>query len=237
VYKKYIKRNGKTYGPYYYRTHRVNGKVVTKYVGPEGRKRIRRKQRALISDKAMKYILFTLAVLALFLIIVNQIFITGQAISNLTPIYSSGEILYGEINFTLNAGELVPMSSVVVATLGNISMERTLSELVGGSLESISDNFYISGSDIEGFGEGYGIIGEKEIPIDVEFEVRVYEDSGEGEEDETEEIVEEEESEGNETLVEEEIEDEGNETLGESEDEEIVEEDEDESENEVGGGG
>jgi len=33
VYKRYIKRGGKTYGPYWYESHRVNGKVVAKYVG------------------------------------------------------------------------------------------------------------------------------------------------------------------------------------------------------------
>ena len=34
VYKKYIKRGGKIYGPYNYHSKRVNGKVVTSYVGP-----------------------------------------------------------------------------------------------------------------------------------------------------------------------------------------------------------
>ncbi len=33
VYKKYIKRNGKTYGPYIYQSRRVNGKVVSEYHG------------------------------------------------------------------------------------------------------------------------------------------------------------------------------------------------------------
>lgn len=33
VYKKYIKKNGKTYGPYIYQSRRVNGKVVSNYHG------------------------------------------------------------------------------------------------------------------------------------------------------------------------------------------------------------
>ena len=33
VYKKYTYKNGKRFGPYYYETKRVNGKVVTKYLG------------------------------------------------------------------------------------------------------------------------------------------------------------------------------------------------------------
>ena len=32
VYKKYIKRGGKLYGPYYYESERVDGRVITKYV-------------------------------------------------------------------------------------------------------------------------------------------------------------------------------------------------------------
>jgi len=33
AYKKYIKRNGKLYGPYEYESKRIDGKVVTEYHG------------------------------------------------------------------------------------------------------------------------------------------------------------------------------------------------------------
>ena len=33
AYKKYIKRNGKLYGPYLYHSRRVNGKVISEYQG------------------------------------------------------------------------------------------------------------------------------------------------------------------------------------------------------------
>ena len=33
VYKKYIKRGGKIYGPYQYHSHKINGKVITEYIG------------------------------------------------------------------------------------------------------------------------------------------------------------------------------------------------------------
>jgi len=35
AYKKYIKRGGKTYGPYVYHSKRVDGKVVSEYIGPQ----------------------------------------------------------------------------------------------------------------------------------------------------------------------------------------------------------
>lgn len=35
VYKKYIKRNGKKFGPYYYENYREDGKVKTRFIsGP-----------------------------------------------------------------------------------------------------------------------------------------------------------------------------------------------------------
>lgn len=39
VFKRYIKRGGKRYGPYYYKSKRVNGKIKSIYVGPQNKKR------------------------------------------------------------------------------------------------------------------------------------------------------------------------------------------------------
>ena len=46
VYKKYIKRDGKIYGPYKYHSRKVNGKVITDYLGKDGGKT--RKNKTLI---------------------------------------------------------------------------------------------------------------------------------------------------------------------------------------------
>jgi len=44
VYKKYIKKNGKTFGPYYYESYRKNGKVKTRFIsGPEKKDKVVRK--------------------------------------------------------------------------------------------------------------------------------------------------------------------------------------------------
>ena len=37
VHKKYTYKNGKRFGPYYYENKRVNGKIVTRYIGPAPR--------------------------------------------------------------------------------------------------------------------------------------------------------------------------------------------------------
>lgn len=45
VYKKYIKRNGKTFGPYYYESYRENGRVKTRFVsGPRKRDKLKSKK-------------------------------------------------------------------------------------------------------------------------------------------------------------------------------------------------
>ena len=33
AYKRYIKKNGKLYGPYTYHSHKENGKVISEYLG------------------------------------------------------------------------------------------------------------------------------------------------------------------------------------------------------------
>ena len=61
VYKKYIKRNGKTFGPYYYESYRENGKVKTRFIsGP--------KEEDKKSSK--KWIIY----LAILLIIIGSVF-------------------------------------------------------------------------------------------------------------------------------------------------------------------
>ena len=46
VYKKYITRNGKKYGPYYYESYRENGKVKTRFVsGPKIRDKFKNNKK------------------------------------------------------------------------------------------------------------------------------------------------------------------------------------------------
>lgn len=49
AYKRYITRNGKRYGPYYYESKRVNGKVVSTYVSPPQKKIFTQRSFALIT--------------------------------------------------------------------------------------------------------------------------------------------------------------------------------------------
>ncbi|MAG02108.1 hypothetical protein CMI42_02120, partial [Candidatus Pacearchaeota archaeon] len=78
VYKKYIKKNGKTYGPYYYESYRENGRVKTKFIkGPTKKDKIKSK----ISQANPKIIVKTLSSIFLILIILG-LFITIALYSN-----------------------------------------------------------------------------------------------------------------------------------------------------------
>lgn len=97
VYKKYIKKDGKFYGPYIYNSRRVNGKVISEYQGT-GKKDYKR------------FILLSLGilliVLLMFFIINSRGKISGNVIAN-NPISSQtenvmlNEAIYPTIYFTL----------------------------------------------------------------------------------------------------------------------------------------
>ena len=75
VYKKYIKRNGKLYGPYIYESKRVNGKVISEYHGSEEPK----KEKGVKINKFnyKKIFLFFIGAILLAVLIYFFIFLRG----------------------------------------------------------------------------------------------------------------------------------------------------------------
>jgi len=177
VYKKYIKRNGKLYGPYIYHSRRVNGKVISEYQGTGKNKDYK------------KFIFIFLGVLILlgagYGIISNKTNLTGYFVADLDANYQDVEVLRnleGVLEISLDQGELLPASSKLSfeTSKGNYT-EYRLKDLLDD--ESVEGEFYIQGAEISGFGEGYGIIGErKESPL-VNFNLSIYSNNT------TEEIV------------------------------------------------
>ena len=193
VHKKYIKINGKSYGPYYYESYREGGKVKKRYIkSPPEKKEIKRE---IIASSAPPQFNFSrvkrLAPLILIGIILAGIFLisfytpTGRVTLEIEKEYKPGEAITGNLNYILKSGELVPSDSVIVISLGGQKKEFTLKELV--SQEIVSGDFYAEGVSLSGSGEGFGLIGEKEIFPDVNFELKIrdsggVEDKGSGEE-------------------------------------------------------
>src|SRR3989344_7814025 len=115
VYKKYTYKNGKKFGPYYYETKRVDGKIVTKYLGTT------------IHKKNSKLLYGSLTLLSLILIFIAVYFlsftITGNVSLDMKTNYKFGEDITGKLNLNLFEGELLPADSVVLVIYGNFSKE------------------------------------------------------------------------------------------------------------------
>jgi len=105
VYKKYIKKGGKIFGPYLYQTRRINGKIITTYVG-------KYKENA-----DMHYIILAVLGIALAIILFYVFYNlspTGRAVLDIKSEYKHGDILTGNMNLILREGEIIPKDAKVV---------------------------------------------------------------------------------------------------------------------------
>jgi len=167
AYKKYINRNGKLYGPYEYESKRVDGKVITEYHG---------------AQKPNKFRKFLLIIGAFVFILILILFLTnikktnsgfsGKSVLELDADYKEGEILNGKLDISLNNGELIPADSKLVLQNSNVSYDFLLREIISEKLSE--GDFYISGKELSGSGEGYGKEGNAEFYPEVYFKLNIY---------------------------------------------------------------
>ena len=163
VYKKFITKNGKTYGPYVYHSRRINGKVVSEYQG--------------IDEVKPKKNLLPAIFLSIFLIVAAGFFffsnykISGNAILKINGNVINGTLVDGKMSFVLSEGELLPSGSQVVLEHNGSTYTYNLSDLLIGETPS-SGNFYLQNSSLSGSGTGFGIPGTKEIFPELSFELQ-----------------------------------------------------------------
>ena len=180
VHEKYIKVGGKLYGPYYYESYREDGKVKKRYVKvpPGGSSPVKKKKVSgfnFVKKSRVKNlflgILATVAVVFVLFFAMQGVVPSGQVVSDIETDYEIGEALTGSLRYNLAAGELLPVDSMVVVSLGSESKEIKLSDLV--SAESKEGDFYVSNIGLDGSGLGYGVVGTRtSYPVlDFEFEV------------------------------------------------------------------
>ena len=159
VYKKYIKRGSKLFGPYYYKSIKKDGKVITQYVKtPDDFP----KKTFPVSKKNRKNLLIFPI---LFLILIASFFIlkpvlTGKVILSVDNSYVSGEALFGELKLNLEPKEFIPADTKLIINEKEFILKNLIQE------NPKQGEFYISGTDISGFGDGYG---NKEEDLDVPF--------------------------------------------------------------------
>ena len=122
VYKKFIKRNGKTYGPYVYHSKRVNGKVVSEYRGPEEQKD---------PKKIWSILIVSILIISLGAILFFSNFKTsGNVVLNLEGSFNNGNLSNGKINLLLDEGESIPTDSVVSIENGGEVQNYSITDLV-----------------------------------------------------------------------------------------------------------
>lgn len=170
VYKKYIKKDGRLYGPYIYESKRVDGKVVSEYHG--SKRNVNLKKFIWIFASVV-----FIAILVYILSIIDFSGLTGLAILNTNVNYTEEQPIQGNVNILLKQGELLPANSKLILENSGKSYEYDLNEIV--SNKPVSGDFYIKGISLSGSGKGYGIEGEKRIYSDVSFILEIYPSSEE----------------------------------------------------------
>src|SRR3989338_3680093 len=172
-YKKYIKRGGKLYGPYIYESKRVGNKVISVYKGVASQEKISIRKPARFSRSFIIPVVSLLIIFALSLIILNLLNpgTAGKATLQLSPSYAQGEAISGALKLSLKAGELIPASTIVSATLAGEQKQFQLSELL--TQTAAEGSFYAENAQLSGSGSGYGIAGTKTIYPEISFKLRI----------------------------------------------------------------
>lgn len=162
VYKKFIRKNGKLYGPYLYHSKRVNGKVISEYKGIENQKKFYARKILPIAIG----ILFLFAFVFLF----RQFTITGDVIEDSTKIEAT-ELTWKSFSLSLIEGEFLPLDSQIIIESENKTYTTTFREL--NKEKQINNKFYLKEEEISGEGEGFGLPGEIEINPEIYFEIEL----------------------------------------------------------------
>lgn len=128
---------------------------------------------------------------------------TGKAVLGISTSYLENETLQGQLSLALKSGELIPKDSIINVKTSENTYQYNLSDFV--DLETIEGDFYAEDVVLVGSGEGYGIVGSKEIIEDVEFTLKIIDGKEKKEKKDKTEKEEERVEEEPEEIVEEEI--------------------------------
>ena len=162
---------------YYYTSVRENGRVKTIYLGRSEKEAIK-KERELKNTGKMPFknkrflaYIFVIIIVAAGLFTFRGILV-GYVTLGGPDVYLPGETLAGEINLTFGSEELYPEYSNVEVSIANQTLEMGIAEFLyhaGGEIDHGPGEFYVSGSDLTGYGDGFGIEGVKTIYPEIGF--------------------------------------------------------------------
>ncbi|MCX8159161.1 MAG: hypothetical protein N3D20_02620, partial [Candidatus Pacearchaeota archaeon] len=131
AYKKYIRKDGKVFGPYYYQSYRdEDGNVRKRYV-KYGELGLREKFKyGFFNDGTKSFIYVAIALILIFVgltYFANKLHITGRVGIDIDDVYNNKEKISGVLRLNLRQGELIPANSKVIASLGDDKKEFLLS--------------------------------------------------------------------------------------------------------------
>ncbi|MBI3623555.1 S8 family serine peptidase [Candidatus Pacearchaeota archaeon] len=177
VYKKYIKRGSKTYGPYLYHSVKKDGKVITQYVGSHKEINFKDKKKNQFNFpkpnlRTLSVILgFIAVVLFIYFIFILQFGSTGKVSLDIQDVYSVGDKLSGNVGLILKHGELFPADTQLVFDNAGQLKQFSLRDLLAYNLTN--GDLFVENKNVSGSGDGFGVQGQKEIYPDVSFSFKV----------------------------------------------------------------
>ena len=169
VYKRYVRRNGKVFGPYYYESYREGNTVKKRYIGGE------KKPLSLDFNSLLRAFLVVVFVFLMFFMLYNYYGISSRITLQYEPEFKEGQILEGKLRLAISEGEFIPEDSLVVVDFGNYSVSKKVGEVFDIALENGS--YYVAGTAISGSGNGYGKKGSRAVYPDVSFKLRIVQET------------------------------------------------------------
>ena len=124
VYKRYIKKGGKVYGPYTYESKRVDGKVKSSYVG--------REISSVKTKKAASLSLFFLLSLFFVYFVAFGSFdfnLTGESVFEIDNFSFDDNNILGILRFNILGNEILPSNSTLVVSTKSNSYEFLLKDI------------------------------------------------------------------------------------------------------------
>lgn len=122
VYKRYAKKNGKVYGPYYYESYRENGVVKKVYLGQNPSRPSESSDTPKISVVPRVNLVLrvtTVVFLVAMLLLAGYMFVkpTGKVSLESQPGYSLNEPLWGEVSVIIDSGDSIQKDTAIELSL------------------------------------------------------------------------------------------------------------------------
>ena len=180
VYKYYVKRGNKVFGPYYYRSYRDGNKTRKEYLGTKDE---RKETKSTFDENKIKsiFLLSFFVIVILLSVFFPHPGIAGKATLELgSKTFLANEPISGNLNLMLKQGELIPEKTDILVQIWNETYREEeqieLKKLIKGSgieIEKEQGIFYIENTQLAGQGSGYGLEGIKTIHPFIYFKLEI----------------------------------------------------------------